>query len=289
MKLLKITTFTDLISEFGEIPLCLCNCGQKVNVKPNKKGSYRYYLKCGYPKYVQGHNKPTLGKKLSIEACKNMKLAANRLEVKEKKSKTHLGKIVSLETKEKQRKAKLGKKQLPELTEKIRQANLGKKRSPEICKKIKQIQSNPEVKEKIRKAHIERLKDPKNNPMYGKKGKLCPNYGHVRYHSKQTFIHLTPLQGERKMHRWEHLYATYLDSIGELYLYELQAFEMNIGYDTTYTPDFFLPLQNKFIEIKGYWRDDAKLKSDKFIELYSKDYNYEILYKIDLKNLGIKL
>ena len=58
-----------------------------------------------------------------------------------------------------------------------------------------------------------------------------------------------------------------------------------------YIPDFYLPAQNKFIEIKGYWDEetDAKLKSDKFKELYSKNYNYEILMKKELENLGIKL
>ncbi len=90
---------------------------------------------------------------------------------------------------------------------------------------------------------------------------------------------------------WELKYAKYLDDNKIDYLYEPSSFKMIINNkETTYRPDFFLIKENMFIEIKGYFRDEiSKLKSDKFIELYGNDYNYDILMKKDLKNLGIKI
>jgi len=37
----------------------------------------------------------------------------------------------------------------------------------------------------------------------------------------------------------------------------------------TYTPNFYLINGNKYIEIKGWWRDDAKIKYESFIKQYS--------------------
>ncbi len=120
-------------------------------------------------------------------------------------------------------------------------------------------------------------------------GSKNPNYGKSTNHSQRCHSHTSPIQGEILMFRWEELYATYLDSIGEPYLYEHKAFPMIINRkETTYTPDFYLLNKNLYIEVKGYWRRDAKEKSDKFQEMYSKDHDYKILYGEDLKNLGIK-
>jgi len=57
--------------------------------------------------------------------------------------------------------------------------------------------------------------------------------------------------------------------------------------ETTYTPDFYLPETNTFIEVKGYWRDDAKVKYDKFIQEQSSNYNIELWDKLKLKSLNI--
>ncbi len=58
----NIYILEDLILEQGEIPYCQCkdfqgnSCGLKVNVKPNKFGSFRYYKKHGYPRFIKGHS-----------------------------------------------------------------------------------------------------------------------------------------------------------------------------------------------------------------------------------------
>ncbi len=67
---------------------------------------------------------------------------------------------------------------------------------------------------------------------------------------------------------WEVAYAKYLDAKGIKWLYESKTFDLG---NTTYTPDFYLPEFNLYIEIKGYMRKVALNKIMKF-----KD-NYELL------------
>ena len=91
------------------------------------------------------------------------------------------------------------------------------------------------------------------------------------------------------MHNWDELYATYLDKKGEPYLYEHQAFPLILNNkQTTYTPDFFLLNKNLYIEIKGYWRGDAKEKFELFLKIYP-EIKIELLMENDLKKLGINL
>lgn len=91
---------------------------------------------------------------------------------------------------------------------------------------------------------------------------------------------------------WEIKYAKYLDNLNIEWLYEIKTFP--ITYDNkegTYTPDFFLIKENKFIEIKGWWRDDAFIKYTSFrkqypsliVELYEKSQLIEL--GIDLKSM----
>lgn len=85
---------------------------------------------------------------------------------------------------------------------------------------------------------------------------------------------------------WELKYAQYLDKNNiswerckDRFPYE---YENNIHY---YTPDFFLPLLDKYVEIKGYTTNKDYAKWDQF----PKDRTLEILKEKDLLALGIKL
>lgn len=55
----------------------------------------------------------------------------------------------------------------------------------------------------------------------------------------------------------------------------------------TYTPDFFLPATEQFIEIKGYMCPKAQEKINKFLDVHV--CNFKILYKADLIKLGVEL
>jgi hypothetical protein len=79
---------------------------------------------------------------------------------------------------------------------------------------------------------------------------------------------------------WEVKYAQYLDSKKIKWQYEPEIFDLGF---TTYRPDFYLPENNTYIEIKGRWIRDAKLKTN----LFKTKHNLIILEKLDLKKLQI--
>jgi predicted nuclease of restriction endonuclease-like RecB superfamily len=82
---------------------------------------------------------------------------------------------------------------------------------------------------------------------------------------------------------WELNFAKWCDLSGIEWVYESKTFELG---NTTYTPDFYLPEFDLWIEIKGYWRDDARIKFKKFKRLY-KTINIEVFDKLILKRIGI--
>lgn len=72
---------------------------------------------------------------------------------------------------------------------------------------------------------------------------------------------------------WEANFAKWCDLSGIKWEYELKAFLLEINSKkTNYTPDFYLPEFDVWIEIKGYWRKDAQ---EKFIE-FKKRYKQKI-------------
>lgn len=83
-------------------------------------------------------------------------------------------------------------------------------------------------------------------------------------------------KGHKMRSSWEVAYAKYLDKNNIKWLYESKTFDLG---NTTYTPDFYLPKENKYIEIKGYWRQDALKKFRLFKDKY-KNINIEIIDNI---------
>ncbi len=132
----------------------------------------------------------------------------------------------------------------------------------------KGIKSSSETKEKQRQAKL----GSKNN-FYGK----TPKHG-------KRFWYNSPLQGQICFRSsYEYKYALYLDSNNILWYYEPKTFELSD--EMTYTPDFFLPQFEKFIEIKGWMRPKAQLKIEKFQQEYP--FELEVLQKKDLQKLGV--
>lgn len=74
---------------------------------------------------------------------------------------------------------------------------------------------------------------------------------------------------------WEHLFAKWLDYSNIKWQYEPKAFLLKVNNSpTTYTPDFYLPEFDIWIEIKGWMRPRAKLKilefsKNHFIKVFS--------------------
>ena len=82
---------------------------------------------------------------------------------------------------------------------------------------------------------------------------------------------------------WEANFAKWLDLSGIKWKYESRTF--NLG-NTTYTPDFYLPEFDCYIEIKGYWRKDAKQKVNKFKRKF-KNIFLLVFEKDKLNTLGV--
>jgi len=157
-----------------------------------------------------------------------------------------------------------------DVREKISKALKGKLKTEEHKKKLRKPKTD------VHKKHLSENHADVNgikNPMYGK---LIP---------AKKYEYNSPLQGKIYFRgRFELEYAKYLDSKKILWMYEMETFDLG---DSTYTPDFFLPQFEKFVEIKGWMTDRAKNKIDKFLEQYPWD--LEILGKEDLIKLGVKL
>ncbi len=107
----------------------------------------------------------------------------------------------------------------------------------------------------------------KNNPMFGK-------VTHGRWGI---------YKGIKMRSSYELTFAQFLDLSNIKYLYESKTFDLG---NTTYTPDFYLPEHNLYIEIKGWWREDAQRKFKKFLKQYP-NINLQILMQKDLQILGV--
>jgi len=78
-------------------------------------------------------------------------------------------------------------------------------------------------------------------------------------------------------------FAQYLDSKNIKWEYEIKRF--NLG-NKTYTPDFYLPEINQYIEIKGWWKKEVLNKFLAFKLLYP-EIKIKVLMQEDLKTIGV--
>lgn len=274
-------TLEDFINDIGEIPYCKCKCGDKVNIKIDR-GSYNQYKRKGYPQFITGHNTkiehPFLGKHHTPETIELIKLTRSK-------------QVFSEEQKEKQRQSVLRGKDHP-MYGKIGELSpsFGKKRTKEQREKMSGEKyplygkkHKPESIEKMKQNHYDCSGE--NNPQFG----IIPKSGGRSriYYYLSLIQGIVPLKGT-----FELAYAEYLDQHNILWYYEPMTFPLTININgaekqTTYTPDFYLPETNKFIDTKGYMKIESELKIRKFREKYS--YYLQILFHGDLLNLGIDL
>lgn len=111
-------------------------------------------------------------------------------------------------------------------------------------------------------------------------GERSPSYGKPPSHGNQGIkVDL----GHYVRSSWEANYARILKYNKIPYEYEPKTFELitDDGKKATYTPDFYI---GHWVEIKGYWRDDAKEK----VRLFTEQYPNERLEIID-KPVYLKL
>lgn len=119
-----------------------------------------------------------------------------------------------------------------------------------------------------KKCHIEFLRNHKEKH---------PRFGH---HMKPNFVKYKNLWFRSN---WEVAYAKYLDKNNIQWLYESKTFDLG---ETTYTPDFYLPATDEYIEVKGYKSDIFKKKINLFYLKYG-EIKIGILDKIKLMSLRL--
>jgi predicted amidophosphoribosyltransferase len=105
----------------------------------------------------------------------------------------------------------------------------------------------------------------KNNFMFGK----SPNWKLVKYRNNWFRSY------------WEANFAKWLNLSDIKWKYEPKMFDLG---NTTYTPDFYLPAFDCWIEIKGWENKDFKKKFKKWQKQYK--LNNRLLFREDLNKLG---
>jgi hypothetical protein len=83
--------------------------------------------------------------------------------------------------------------------------------------------------------------------------------------------------------RWEVAYAEWLDEQGIDWRYEPRWF--NLG-GTSYTPDFYLPAEDRYVEIKGRMTEENAKKLKRFAERYP-HVNLTVLQRAELTAIGL--
>jgi hypothetical protein len=119
----------------------------------------------------------------------------------------------------------------------------------------------------------------KTNPFQAKRmiGKNNPNFGKIT-HGKGSYYNNIWMRST-----WEIALAKWFDKQNIKWLYESKTFDLG---NCTYTPDFYLPETDTYVEVKGFWRDDAKKKFEEFKKIYCGE-KIKVLGKQELKNLNI--
>ncbi len=108
-----------------------------------------------------------------------------------------------------------------------------------------------------------------------KKGKLSPRFGKIAHGKKSKYKNIWMRS------TWEVDYAKWLDKKKIEWKYEPKYFDLKTA---SYTPDFYLPKTNEYIEIKGYWRYGTKKKFDLFKEMYP-EIKIQLIMKKEMENI----
>lgn len=181
-----------------------------------------------------------------------------------------------------------------EIADKISAAQTGREFTPEHLANLRKANAKPRTAEHRRQLALARLgKTPWNKGLTKdtnlsvlstsekQKGRI-PDFDTYRtpYEGPKGFILMRS--------SWEVAYAKYLDREGRDWKFEPRVFVVGCGLWTgeTYTPDFYLPDENKYVEIKGRMTEGNRLKLERFRKIYA-NVNFEILKIKDLQSLGL--
>jgi endonuclease I len=195
---------------------------------------------------------------------------SKRLEVRAKISKALTGHVKSAEHRRKLSEAKAG---VPLTEEHRKHMSEGLKGHP-VSEKHRQLMSKKMKAARKRKKWIGRS-GPLTYPVwnkgltketdarvaaYGQKNVGHPIHSYGRY----------PYKGALMRSTWEVVYAKYLESHNLAWEYEKKVFYVGRGpwNGITYRPDFYIPEQDLYVEVKGAWLNGSQAKIKAFREKY---------------------
>ena len=148
--------------------------------------------------------------------------------------------------------------------------------------KVRKEQVTPEYVKKMRKGLKKRWADPKYYAKMCKirktqsKGNMMRQPNASFYRTKYKGIHSKFWMRSS----WEVAFALWLDHCGIKWEYEKKKFCLSKGH--YYTPDFYLPDQNEYVELKGW----LTKRDEKKIARFRKKYPNVKLYVFGSKHMG---
>lgn len=118
-----------------------------------------------------------------------------------------------------------------------------------------------------------------------KTGNKHPNFGKkAKHHGKRCWYTCPDGNNVSMRSQWEVWYAEYLRENGITFQYEPQTFILSSG--KAYTPDFYLPEKNEYVEVKGW----LTVENRERLETFKREYFPVTLANHQyLKMLGIDL
>ncbi len=106
---------------------------------------------------------------------------------------------------------------------------------------------------------------------------LSGKTSHITSHGKRVLVGSTWMRST-----YEARFATLLTSNSIEWMYEPKWFEVGDG--KAYLPDFYVPYADVYVEVKGWWRDDAKEKFNEFVRMYP-NVKYALVTRVELEAL----
>ena len=179
---------------------------------------------------------------------------------------------------------KKGNKQSDFAKQKIADANRNRVWSAESRAKLSAAHKGKKISDETKKIWSQQ-RSGKGNHRYGKPAAHGKGQWYKRADGNVIWLRS----------KWEVKFADYLDECGYCWQYEPEAYSINYFYNNklktgTYRPDFKINCPNKIgfelLEIKGYWRDDAKSKFEAFRMQYP-NIPIRLFEKKDLLNCGV--
>ena len=171
-----------------------------------------------------------------------------------------------------------GKKFTPEHLAALQESN-SKPRSEDHCRKLSEstkgrrgTASTPEIEaERVRKISETQR-------------------GHVPRYGREPYWYEGRNGRVAMRSNWEVALAKHWDRRMVDWQYEPRHFDIGQGhwFGTTYTPDFYLPLLDIYVEVKGYYSVADKRKVAKFQELYPA-IKWVLVQKVELNELGVQV